>query len=96
MRLTLIPILFLGTSVSLWGGKLTCAKINNYLVQTPTAEVRSICYTAEARCLAQRYIDKLDPKEPIRQSVQERLAAQVEFELEVCEALLGSLNIKVE
>jgi len=96
MRRIFYSLIVLTTSCAAYGGNLSCSKISNYITQTPTAEVRAICNTAEARCLAQKYINQLDEKEPVRQTIEDRLTAQVEFELEVCEAMLKSLKIDVK
>jgi hypothetical protein len=64
--------------------KITCSQITDVLAEAPDLSVQIFCKTAEARCKALEMMERLPPNDPLRQPLEPKLRAQVEYELEVC------------
>lgn len=75
--------------------KLGCDKVNDTLSYAATYPARAFCEPAAMRCFILKHLKEFPKDDPLRLELQDRVEAQVEYELAICEAFLKASNLRL-
>lgn len=75
--------------------KLKCEKVNDTLSYASVYPARAFCEPAAMRCFILKHLKEFPKDDPLRLELQDRVEAQVEYELAICEAFLKASKLKV-
>lgn len=75
--------------------KLGCDKVNDTLSYAGVYPARAFCEPAAMRCFILKHLKEFPKNDPLRLELQDRVEAQVEYELAICEAFLKASNLKL-
>ena len=75
--------------------KLKCTKIALVQMLAGKYSARLFCEKAAAMCVSLEYLHGMEKNNPLRLEMQDRIQAQVDYELGLCEVFLRGEKLKV-
>ena len=71
---------------------LTCSKIDYVLAHHSGVDIQPFCNTAQIKCRALKMTLELSKDNVLRLEIEEKLAEEVRYELDICEIAVRRVN----
>lgn len=72
--------------------QLTCPKLDGIFVEHPAPELRPFCSRSGVLCREVPLVLKRSPDDLLRREVEEKLAVELRYELDLCEIAIRALD----